>query len=180
MRKLGQGEVLVAIIMCVLVASRLLITKKRAVQCYSHALLILSSLLLSGFVVNIAKVVIGRPRPKLFFETGLYHPQWFELSHTLRSFPSGHASSEATLIFGLWLLAPKAWPVWLTLLIAWLPTSVMIQAHWISDVCMGTYIACLILWLLYPYRRNITLATIPCSQREDIAALLQDTTPSKG
>jgi undecaprenyl-diphosphatase len=111
----------------------------------------------SGLVVDLLKIVVGRTRPKLLFETGAYDFSWFGLRADDWSFPSGHAATAAALMTALWCLWPR--PLWLYVFGAVLVAAsrVVTGAHYLSDVVAGAVIAVLVtraiaLWLL-PRRR---------------------------
>ena len=44
-------------------------------------------------LVDLLKVIVGRPRPKLLFASGAYEFSWIGLGADHWSFPSGHAAS---------------------------------------------------------------------------------------
>ncbi|MCG6535652.1 MAG: phosphatase PAP2 family protein, partial [Syntrophales bacterium LBB04] len=81
---------------------------------YAHrALFLFSSIAFSGIIANIIKVIIGRYRPEMFFEKGLYginifNFSFFNFSHGLTSFPSGHTATTFSLAGALSLFFPRA------------------------------------------------------------------------
>ena len=66
-----------------------------------------SGIAVSGILVDILKVIVGRPRPKLLFSAGSYEFSWIGLNADHWSFPSGHAATAAALMAALWCLWPQ-------------------------------------------------------------------------
>ena len=99
-----------------------------------------ASIALSGIIVDLLKVVVGRPRPKLLFASGAYEFSWIGLGADHWSFPSGHAATAAALAAALWCLWPE--PLLLYAIAAALVamSRVVMGAHYLSDVIMGAFI----------------------------------------
>src|SRR5439155_7175794 len=55
------------------------------------------SLAASGIVVDVLKIIFGRSRPKLFFQSGIYDFSWLSWRPDHWSFPSGHSATIVTL-----------------------------------------------------------------------------------
>ena len=102
--------------------------------------LLFSGIAVSGILVDILKVIVGRPRPKLLFSAGSYEFSWIGLSADHWSFPSGHAATAAALAAALWCLWPH--PVLFYAVGAALValSRVVMGAHYLSDVVMGGFI----------------------------------------
>lgn len=118
------------------------------------SLYIISAIALSGFITNIIKILMGRPRPNFYKQTDIFAFQWFELENSLRSFPSGHTSTGISIIMVFLCLTAKD-PLWrfaLFLLgIMFAISHMIVMAHWFSDVVMGGYIAILTVLFLQTY-----------------------------
>jgi lipid A 4'-phosphatase len=102
--------------------------------------LLFSGIAVSGILVDILKVIVGRPRPKLLFSAGSYEFSWIGLSADHWSFPSGHAATAAALAAALWCLWPQPvlfYAVGAALVAA---SRVVMGAHYLSDVVMGGFI----------------------------------------
>jgi membrane-associated phospholipid phosphatase len=108
---------------------------------YAHrALFLFSSIAFSGIIANIIKVIIGRYRPEMFFEKGLYGINFFNFSHGLTSFPSGHAATAFSLASGLSLFFPRArLPLFCFALMVG-TSRVIITSHYLSDAVGGAYV----------------------------------------
>jgi membrane-associated phospholipid phosphatase len=100
----------------------------------------------AGLIANLTKNIIGRARPKLFDQVGVFELKPFAFHADWASFPSGHATNIfafATVIGMLW---PKG-RVLLYTLAAWIAASrVLIGEHYVTDVVAGA-----ILGTIFPY-----------------------------
>lgn len=98
---------------------------------------VLISVAVAGLIANILKRTIGRPRPELFGDQGLFSLNPFMHNSDFESFPSGHATTSGALWTALALLFPPLrWPLLLIgLYLAF--TRVFVGAHYPSDVLVG-------------------------------------------
>ena len=112
------------------------------------ALYIFASVAISGIITDILKILIGRPRPKIFFSEHLFTPQWFELKASFWSMPSGHTTTAFAAGVGLGLLYPRwRYLFWIGALLVGL-SRVALTKHFISDTIVGATIGALTaLWL---------------------------------
>jgi undecaprenyl-diphosphatase len=97
----------------------------------------------SGIAVDVLKVIVGRPRPKLLFASGTYEFSWIGLGADHWSFPSGHAATGAALATALWYFWPRPllfYAIGAALVAA---SRVVMGAHYFSDVVMGAFIGIL-------------------------------------
>lgn len=100
---------------------------------------ILFSLGIAGGIVDVLKPLIGRFRPKLFLEQGLYgfDPIAFKAIHW--SFPSGHSATIFALAGALNVLFPR--PVlWYGYACFVAITRILLTEHYFSDVIAGAAI----------------------------------------
>jgi membrane-associated phospholipid phosphatase len=106
--------------------------------------LLFAAVAVSGILVDLLKVIVGRPRPKLLFSAGAYEFSWIGLSADHWSFPSGHAATAAALATALWCLWPQ--PVLFYAIGAALVAAsrIVMGAHYLSDVVMGAFIGVLV------------------------------------
>ena len=92
---------------------------------------------LAALIVNIIKRAIGRPRPIMAADHGLYGFNPFTWNFDFESFPSGHATVNGALFMSLALLFPRLrWPL-LVLGFGFALTRVFVGAHFPSDVTVG-------------------------------------------
>lgn len=91
----------------------------------------------AGITLNLLKLAIGRSRPKLFLEQGIFTVEPFTYGYDYNSFPSGHATTCAAGAMVLALALPRwRWPILLAGAALAL-TRVAIHAHYLSDVIAG-------------------------------------------
>lgn len=96
-----------------------------------------AAIALPGIATTALKFLIGRARPELWEEHGIYGLSPLALEHRWQSFPSGHATTLFVLAAGLALLAPR-WRMPLYALAALLALArVASHAHYASDIVGG-------------------------------------------
>jgi membrane-associated phospholipid phosphatase len=105
-----------------------------------RALLFFSNIALSGILANIVKFLVGRLRPKMLFEKGLYGFDPFRVGYEFNSFPSGHAAT----VFAIAVSCSIFWPKYRILFFMFAMTvalsRLVLNAHYPSDVLAGAYI----------------------------------------
>ena len=113
------------------------------------ALLILSTTIVSGVLVNIVKVIFGRARPELYADEQLYGFFWAKMDVLYRSFPSGHATTAMAVWLAFALLFPRyrVWLIAMGILIAL--SRVILTQHYLSDVLVGGWLGAMTTLLLY-------------------------------
>lgn len=109
------------------------------------------SVLLSGVAANIIKFIFGRWRPKALLEDGLYGYEWFEVGYIQTSFPSGHSATMLSVTVLLSLFLPRLRYPFILFGVLIALSRVVINAHFLSDVIVGSLIG--ILSSLYIYKR---------------------------
>jgi len=113
---------------------------------YAHrALFLFTSIAVSGIIANIIKVIIGRYRPEMFFEKGLYGINFFNFSlsnfsHGLTSFPSGHTATTFSLALALSLFFPRTRILLFCFALLVGASRVIITSHYLSDSIAGAYV----------------------------------------
>lgn len=108
-----------------------------AAKVTSMAFYIFVSVGLAALIVNIVKRAIGRPRPDMFADHGLFSFNPFTWNFDFESFPSGHATVNGAFFMALALLFPRfRWPL-LILGVCFALTRVWVGAHYPSDVTVG-------------------------------------------
>jgi undecaprenyl-diphosphatase len=111
--------------------------RRYAAQAIAMASYVLVSVSIAGLISNIFKRAIGRPRPELFGEHGLFSFNPFMHNSDYESFPSGHATTCGALWTALALLFPQfRWPL-LVIGVYLAATRVFVGAHFPSDVFVG-------------------------------------------
>lgn len=117
--------------------------RSRARAMAEAAAFVFTTIAIAGIVTNLIKVVIGRLRPSLLFDSGQYGFAPFSFDSTMRSFPSGHATTAFALALSLAALWPqrRRWFVAAACVIA--ASRVAINAHYFGDVVGGALVAIL-------------------------------------
>ena len=102
---------------------------------------VFAAIALSGLAVDLVKVLVGRARPYLWRDGGIYAfapPGWSAL---YQSFPSGHGSTLVAAALATGLLLPRwRWPL-LGLAALLALTRVAVGAHYPSDLLAGAALA---------------------------------------
>lgn len=115
-----------------------------------YAALMLVGLAVSGAILNIAKVAIGRLRPEYLFEAGRTGFVPFHFDFGANAFPSGHAQAIWAIVTVLCLAAPR-WRIALCTLGVTVATSrVVLSTHFPSDILVGGYLGVATVLLLRP------------------------------
>jgi membrane-associated phospholipid phosphatase len=110
------------------------------VRCSRKPLFVFLAIALSGMSADLIKYTLGRYRPKLLFQDGLYGFDFFHVDHGMTSFPSGHANTMAALALALYYLFPRYGLLYLCVAVLVSASRVVIGAHFLSDVVVGAYL----------------------------------------
>ncbi|MCH9764029.1 MAG: phosphatase PAP2 family protein [Gammaproteobacteria bacterium] len=94
------------------------------------------------------KIIFGRARPELLFTQGIYGFQWMQYSRPFWSFPSGHTATLMGCVFGLCIVWPRYRWVFLSIGFVVMLSRVLLLQHYISDVMVSAYLACIEVWVL--------------------------------
>jgi len=142
--KLGQAEYF-------LIPSLLvyLIYKNRDEFIKKSMILIFSSVVISGIIVNIIKIIFGRARPPLLFKEDIFGFTWFHFGHLYASFPSGHTTTAFSGFIALAFIFPKYKYLFVIFAIIIALTRVLLSMHYLSDVLMGSLLGSWTTYLLY-------------------------------
>lgn len=118
-------------------------------QVYARqALFLFASILVSGIVAAILKWIMGRFRPKVFFEGDLYGFNFFTTTHEETSFPSGHSATAFSLALVLSLFFPRYRLLLFCFAIIVSASRVIITSHYLSDAVGGAFVALVTVFLL--------------------------------
>jgi len=99
------------------------------------------TVLVSGALHHILKVLIGRIRPRYLFSEDLYGLSPFTFEIARNSFPSGHTQTIVAVCFALFLVYPRFAVLWLVIAGLVGVSRVAVLAHYPSDVLGGAYLA---------------------------------------
>jgi lipid A 4'-phosphatase len=101
------------------------------------------SIAASGVIVDILKVVFGRARPKLLFQSDIYGFMWLGWRADHWSFPSGHSATIVALMTALWYLWPQHILFYILAAGIVAGSRVVVGAHYLGDTLAGALIAVL-------------------------------------
>lgn len=103
----------------------------------------------SGLSVQVLKGIIGRTRPKLWFNEGEYGFAPFSFGdYDYNSFPSGHSTTIFAVAVALGFFWPQARRWFLLIAIITALSRVIVGSHYPADVLAGAVFAsCFVLWL---------------------------------
>ena len=101
------------------------------------------SIAASGVVVDVLKVVFGRARPKLLFQSDVYGFAWLMWQPDHWSFPSGHSATIVALMTALWFLWPQHLLFYILVAAIVCVSRVVVGAHYLGDTVAGALIAVL-------------------------------------
>lgn len=113
------------------------------------ALYLFCAVAISGIIVDIIKVIIGRFRPKIYFRDGLYGFDFFHIDYEYLSFPSGHSATALSAMIAFSIFWPKFRIHFLFAGVVIALSRVVINSHYLSDVLIGSLIGALTSILLY-------------------------------
>jgi undecaprenyl-diphosphatase len=96
-----------------------------------------TSVLFAAIVANILKFAIGRARPLLYEQEGIFSFAPFNMNFLHQSFPSGHSANIGALFMALALLFPRFRLAFIGIG-TWLgATRIILGVHYPSDVAAG-------------------------------------------
>jgi membrane-associated phospholipid phosphatase len=101
------------------------------------------SIATSGIIVDILKVVFGRARPKLLFQSDVFGFTWLSWSADHWSFPSGHSATIVALMTAFWYLWPQHVLFYIVAAGIVAGSRVVVGAHFLSDILAGALVAVL-------------------------------------
>jgi membrane-associated phospholipid phosphatase len=107
----------------------------------------------AGAVELTMKYCLGRMRPKLWLEQGLFGFRPFTHDWAMNSLPSGHSQAAWAGLTALAVLYPKGAKVFFALALLIAVSRVMLTVHWASDALAGAWLgftAAMAMAKLYP------------------------------
>lgn len=125
--------------------------RKRNRRFSAGGLLLFSAVAASGLTADILKFILGRARPKLFLQQGIYGFDLFgwHLEHAWQSFPSGHSATALSAALSLSLLFPRFRPAFLAGAMLIAASRVVLCQHYLGDIVAGSALGAATVALLY-------------------------------
>jgi membrane-associated phospholipid phosphatase len=126
-----------------------LLFRRRNLRASRGGLFLFGSVAASGLGVDLLKALLGRARPHLQLEQGIYGFDGLHIEHGWTSFPSGHSATAFSVAVALALLFPRFRLPFLAagLLIA--VSRVVLCQHYPGDIAVGSAIGAATSLFLY-------------------------------
>lgn len=115
--------------------------KERYRRYVNAAAFLLATQAMSGLAVNLLKPLIGRFRPRYWFEQGLYGIEPLNMEWGMNSFPSGHSQAIFATMTALVFIMPRYDVMWLGIAVLVAFSRAATTVHYLSDVVAGSYLA---------------------------------------
>jgi len=125
-------------------------TRRRCDVLRRYAALLLAGLALSGAVVNLTKIVLGRQRPEYLFRDGFYGFEPLNFDTGANTFPSGHAQTIWVVAAVLCIAFPRHRLALCAVAAVVALSRVVLTEHYLSDVLVGSYLGIASVVLLAP------------------------------
>lgn len=105
-----------------------------------ESLFIWLSIVASGIICDIIKIIAGRARPIELFSHSHYGFDFFQHTARMWSFPSGHSATIAALMMAMSFLWSKFSPLFLLAMLLVAGSRLVVSAHYLSDIMAGIYL----------------------------------------
>lgn len=125
----------------------------------NHLLFMALAMVAAIFFETTLKYLLGRYRPELLFQQGLYGFHFLSHQYLFNSTPSGHATRVFVLVTGLSLWWKRLTPLFLLLGLLVCFSRLLLEFHFLSDVVFGALLGTLAtLWISKIYY-SLTLSS---------------------
>ena len=145
--ELGKAEIYIILALLLFIVGRALFvwTAPRAACLYFDGVArlgtyIIASLALSAVVIHTLKLTLGRARPRALFREDTFGFDLFAFDTSLNSFPSGHSQTIWAVMVPIAVAIPKLRILALGFAALVALSRVMVSAHFLSDMVMGSFI----------------------------------------
>lgn len=108
------------------------------------------SIAFAGIITNLVKWTVGRSRPVLFADDGVFTLSFLSFDYPHVSFPSGHATTVAAAFVAIALIFRGRWVLFTVVGVAAAAIAVSrvgVRAHFPSDVVAGIFVGAAFTWL---------------------------------
>jgi len=133
--------------------------RKRNRRLSAGGLLLFSTVAASGLTADLLKFILGRARPKLLLQQGIYGFDLFgwHFEHAWQSFPSGHSATALSAALTLSLLFPRFKLAFIASGVLIAASRVVLCQHYLSDIVAGSVLGGVTAVLLYQRYFRTTL-----------------------
>lgn len=145
--RLGGGFIIVSFILAIIILF------KQPQNKFANTLLFMGLAMTAAiFTETSLKYLLGRYRPELLFQQGLYGFHYLSHQFLMNSSPSGHATRVFVLVTGASLMMRRLSPIFITLGILVCLSRLVLEFHYLSDVVFGAILGTLVtLWIAKIY-----------------------------
>lgn len=127
-------------------------TKTRMGIC---SLFVLTSLITTAIVQNILKVLLGKARPEVLFDTGQFGFFFLQTTNPFWSIPSGLITTMTGLLLSLAFVFPRYGLWFVAVLVLASLTRLVVTVHFLFDVMASLYIMFMVvIWLHDLFKRK--------------------------
>ena len=117
-----------------------------------RAFFLFATLSLSGILADIVKPFAGRARPRLWLDSQVFGFDPFNTYGFLwNGMPSGHTTTAVALACSLSVFYPRLRVLWFAFALLIAASRVMVDAHYLSDVCAGAMLGWLTVRIFVNY-----------------------------
>jgi membrane-associated phospholipid phosphatase len=125
----------------------------------NHLLLMALAMVVAIFLETTLKYLLGRYRPEMLFQQGLYGFHYLSHQFLLNSTPSGHTTRIFVLVTGFSLMWKRLSPFFIILGLMVAFSRVVLEFHYLSDVVFGAMLGTFAtLWISRIYK-SLTIAS---------------------
>ena len=105
------------------------------------SLFLFFAILITGIFTQITKHIVGRPRPNHILEQGYFGFDFFNISSSFHSFPSGHTSTIFIVALTFSIFTPKLKYFYLCCASIVALSRIVVGAHFFTDIIGGIVVA---------------------------------------
>jgi membrane-associated phospholipid phosphatase len=167
-------------VMCVLVALTGPVAWRRVLRWWAQAcLFVFASMASAGLLVHVIKVIVGRTRPRVYFNEGIYAAFPFTFGSAYASYPSGHTVTIVALAAAVGMLWRPALAILAPLALLVAASRVVLGAHYAGDTFAGCGLAVITtIWLRWWFAQHLLAFAITDGGRIVVAWPTKPAAPS--
>jgi membrane-associated phospholipid phosphatase len=135
---LGENILILGILISVALTFRLIKPQKLWEE---RAWFLCLCVFIPNLICLILKVFLGRARPELFLQEGIYGFFGLHSQSMYWSLPSGHTTTVMSLAFGLSVLFPKRTFTFIIIALCVVATRILLLKHFVSDVMTASFLS---------------------------------------
>lgn len=125
----------------------------------NHLLIMALAMVVAIFLETTLKYLLGRYRPEMLFQQGLYGFHYLSHQFLLNSTPSGHTTRFFVLVTGFSMMWKRLSPIFILLGLAVAFSRIVLEFHYLSDVVFGAMLGTFAtLWIGRIYH-SLTIAS---------------------